>query len=201
MKLRMLNGAHSMLAYAGFLSGHTYVRDVMRDPALAALVRRHLRAASLTLEPLPGIDFETYAADLAARFENPDLAHETYQIAMDGTEKMPQRIFAPAADALEAGQPTRPFAFATAAWLRYCRGRTDDGESYDLRDPRSEEIAAAVRGASNAGALVSAIAGLPNLFPDRLRASDGFLKEVADSLETMSTGRFRDVIESEAGRS
>ena len=42
MKLRMLNGTHSMLAYAGFLVGHRYVRDVMQDAALSRLVQRHI---------------------------------------------------------------------------------------------------------------------------------------------------------------
>jgi fructuronate reductase len=65
MKLRMLNGAHSMLAYAGFLSGRAYVRDVMADPALAALVERHLKAAAATLPPLDGLDLAEYAVQLA----------------------------------------------------------------------------------------------------------------------------------------
>ena len=87
MKLRMLNGSHSMLAYAGFLCGHTYVRDVMADPALSTLVDRYLKAAAATLDPLDGVDFDTYAQDLAERFRNTHLGHETYQIAMDGSEK------------------------------------------------------------------------------------------------------------------
>ena len=49
MKLRMLNGAHSMLAYAGFIAGHRYVRDCMADPDLAALIRRHMSEAARTL--------------------------------------------------------------------------------------------------------------------------------------------------------
>ena len=87
MKLRMLNGAHSMLAYAGFLSGCRHVSEVMADPALTALVRRHLEAAAATLPALPGVDFKAYAEALVARFSNPHLKHETYQIAMDGTEE------------------------------------------------------------------------------------------------------------------
>ncbi|MCP1168825.1 mannitol dehydrogenase family protein, partial [Limimaricola sp. ASW11-118] len=120
MKLRMLNGAHSLIAYAGFVAGHTLVRDAMASAALAALVRRHIAAAARTLGPLPGIDLAAYGAELAARFANPAIAHETYQIAMDGSQKLPQRIFGPAWDAQQAGRDLRPFAFATAAWARYC---------------------------------------------------------------------------------
>lgn len=155
MKLRMLNGAHSMLAYSGFLTGHIYVRDVMADPALAHLVRRHLKAAAQTLEPLSALDFETYATDLQTRFKNPSIAHETYQIAMDGTQKLPQRIFAPALTALENGFDTRPFAFATAIWMRYCLGVTDAGDPYALRDPRETEINAVLKDIPRDGRLIS----------------------------------------------
>ena len=156
MKLRMLNGAHSMLAYAGYLSGKRFVRDVMADPVLAKLVHRHLCAAAQTLTPLPMIDFATYTADLKTRFKNPAIAHETYQIAMDGTQKLPQRIFAPALDAITNGQDIRPFAFATAMWMRYCLGVNYSGRSYELRDPREDEIKTVVDGLPHDGAGISA---------------------------------------------
>ncbi len=166
MKLRMLNGAHSMLAYAGFLSGHVLVREVMEDAVLADLVARHLRAAAATLEPIDGVDFEDYATDLQDRFRNPAIAHATYQIAMDGTEKMPQRIWSPALDALDARQDLAPFAFATAAWMRYCLGVDAVGESYALRDPRADEIAAALaEGPRQATSLSGALHDLPDLIP------------------------------------
>ena len=61
MKLRMLNGTHSMLAYSGFIAGHQYVRDAMADASLASLARRHMRQAAMTLDPVPGIELERYA--------------------------------------------------------------------------------------------------------------------------------------------
>jgi fructuronate reductase len=35
MKLRLLNGAHSSMAYLGYLAGHETIADCMRDEALA----------------------------------------------------------------------------------------------------------------------------------------------------------------------
>lgn len=102
MKLRMLNGAHSMLAYSGQLSGKTFVRDVMADADHALLVRRHLVAAASTVQGL-AIDLDAYATALAERFANPAIAHSTAQIAMDGTQKLPQRITSPALETLNAG--------------------------------------------------------------------------------------------------
>jgi fructuronate reductase len=181
MKLRMLNGAHSMLAYAGFLAGRRHVRDVMEDGDLAALVRRHLRAAAATLDPLRGVDLDDYAAQLEARFRNPHLAHETYQIAMDGTEKMPQRVFAPAAAALGKGQPLDPFAFAAAMWIRYTFARTEAGDPYDLRDPRASEMPPPAPG-DVPGKIVRDRLGLPGLCPSALRDSEAWIRAVTAQL-------------------
>ena len=185
MKLRMLNGTHSMLAYAGFLSGRRHVRDVMASPDLAALVRRHLSAAAATLAALPGVDFADYAQELLSRFANPHLAHETYQIAMDGTEKLPQRILAPAADALTRGQPLDAFAFATAAWMRYALGRTDSGERYALRDPRETMLRDCLAGAEGAAQIVARLHALPGLFPPALAGDAGWRQAVTDRLSVM----------------
>ncbi|HKJ63118.1 MAG TPA: mannitol dehydrogenase family protein [Hyphomicrobiales bacterium] len=185
MKLRMLNGAHSMLAYAGFLSSCKYVRDVMAHPGLRALVERHLQAAASTLPVLQGIDFNVYAHDLINRFANPAIGHETYQIAMDGTEKLPQRILSPAIEAMREGQDIRPFAFAVACWMRYCLGRTDSGETYALRDPREAEIRACLESASTADAITARLHNLPDLFDQRLVSSNLWCSGVSERLETM----------------
>lgn len=187
-KLTMLNGTHSMLAYAGYLSGRQFVRDVMGDPALAALVRRHLQAAGQILPPLPGFDVQAYATALEDRFRNPAIAHATYQIAMDGTEKLPQRIFAPAIAALDAGQPMRPFAFATAAWMRYTLGVSDAGEPYALRDPREDEIKQQVQSVPrDAQAIRTALSGVANFMPSQLARSEVWNDAVDDCLDTILT--------------
>ncbi|MCZ4262071.1 mannitol dehydrogenase family protein [Limimaricola sp. G21655-S1] len=185
MKLRMLNGAHSLIAYAGFISGHALVRDAMADPALAALARRQIAAAAATLDPLPGIDLAAYGDELVARFANPAIAHETYQIAMDGSQKLPQRIFGPACDAQLAEQELRPFAFATAAWARYCLGRGETGERHALRDPREAEIAAVVEAAGDdARALTAGLLRLPGLTPAEL-LDGAFEAQTAENLSNM----------------
>lgn len=185
MKLRMLNGTHSMLAYAGFLAGHRYVRDTMNDAALARLIRRHLGAAAATLAPLPGIELAGYAAQLQERFANPAIAHETYQIAMDGTQKLPQRLLAPALETLGAGAPLRPFAFAVAAWMRYCLGRSDTGENYALRDPMEAEISSRLRGLDNAAAIIDSLSTLPGLMPPALAGASAWQEPLNDILTRM----------------
>jgi len=158
----------------------------MGDPVPASAVRAYLSSAAASLDPLPGLDLDRYAAALAERFSNPAIAHETYQIAMDGTEKLPQRILSPAAEVLRKRGDARAFAFATAAWMRYCLGFRDDGAAYDLRDPRQVEIEAAVRGREkDAAGLVSALMAIDGLFPDELRGSAPWTRQVEACLEAM----------------
>ncbi|MCI4665783.1 MAG: mannitol dehydrogenase family protein [Neomegalonema sp.] len=184
MKLFMLNGAHSMLAYAGFMAGCAYVRDTMADAALHRLINRHMMAAAATLEPLQGVDYGDYARALLARFANPEIDHATYQIAMDGSQKMPQRIFAPALIALERGQPLAPYAFASAAWLAYLTGKRADGTAFELRDPREAELS---RLPAEAHDRVDALFALPNLVPSALAAAPEFRSGVVAVLQAIQT--------------
>ncbi|MHC8509058.1 MAG: mannitol dehydrogenase family protein [Rhodospirillales bacterium] len=200
MKLRMLNGAHSMLAYTGFLSGCEYVRDVMKQPALSVLVARHMDAAAAGLTPLGKIDFNCYKNDLLNRFSNPVIAHQTKQIAMDGTEKLPQRIFAPAQETLKNGGDARPFAFAAAAWMRYCLGKTDNGVAYPLNDPREEEIHAALGSARTAEGVSAALHRLPRFFPEALSRDSSWRGLVEETLRIMLEAGTAQAVEQEAQR-
>jgi fructuronate reductase len=200
MKLRMLNGAHSLLAYTGFLSGYPYVRDAMQDPTLSALVARHINNAAATLAPLGEFDFSVYGADLIARFQNPNIAHETYQIAMDGSQKMPQRIFEPALETLDSHGDFDSFAFATAAWIRYLMGYDYRGQSYALRDPREAELAQVCQEAgSEPAALVAGIFALAGLVPVRLAAHAEFIASVEAHLTRMLSAGMETAVEAATG--
>lgn len=172
MKLRMLNGAHSLIAYAGQLTGLETVRDVMADAALAPLVARHMRAAALTLPRGAGLDPEGYAQTLTARFANPGLAHATAQIAMDGTEKLPQRWFAPALDLLAAGMDPRPHAFATALWLGWLAALAREGRT--PADPRGPRLLAMAQAAGDDPERLADILALPGLAAPALREAPAF---------------------------
>lgn len=199
MKLRMLNGAHSMLAYSGQLSGKAFVRDVMADPAHAALVRSHLAAAAATLRGL-SIDLDAYADALAARFANPAIAHATAQIAMDGTQKLPQRITAPALEALATGTASRPYAFALAAWLAYLLRREADGRLLPVDDPKAAALAAALASCRGAADSIAAVAALcPDILPPALTGG-AFGAALRDSLSLILSEGMAAVIAREAAQ-
>lgn len=127
MKLRMLNGAHSTLAYLGQLLGHAHVSDAIADPELAGIVRR-----LWSDEAAPGLSVEAdtgaYADALAARFANPALKHRTAQIAMDGSQKVPQRLLGTIRDARAEGRAHAAATLGVAAWIEYA---TRDGAAPD----------------------------------------------------------------------
>ncbi|MCJ1899272.1 mannitol dehydrogenase family protein [Paracoccus versutus] len=178
MKLRMLNGSHSLIAYAGQMLELPHVRDAMADPPLAALVRRHMQAAGATLPQGAGLDPAAYAAALLARFANPAIAHQTRQIAMDGTEKLPQRWFAPAAELLRAGGDARPFAFATAVWLAWLAGQEQAPD-----DPRGAALLELARKAGGDDeALARSVLGLPGLAPPSLVGDAAFTGTVRQAV-------------------
>ncbi|MQB44765.1 mannitol dehydrogenase family protein [Rhizobium sp. ICMP 5592] len=178
MKLRLLNGSHSLIAYLGQLQKLEFVRDVMAVPENVALVRRHMQAAVRTLDPVPGIDLAYYMDQLVERFANPAIAHRTQQIAMDGSQKLPQRLFQPAVDALSSGDDAAEFAFATAVWIAYLK----QAETVD--DPRARELQKATADAASADETASffAIAGL---FPGELQANRAWRNQVNSLLGSL----------------
>ncbi len=180
MKLRMLNGTHSLMAYLGVLGGHTFVREAIGDPAILAAARAHLAAAAATLGPVPGVDPSTYAEALLARFANPAIDHRTVQIAMDGTQKLPPRIFEPAAEVLARGGDAGSFALVTAAWMAYAL------RPEPLNDPREAEIRAALDGEPRqAECVAAALLALPGLFPKALKAHQGWTGQVVSHLRRL----------------
>ncbi len=191
MKLRMLNGSHSLIAYLGQLGRYRYVRDAMADDAFARLVAQHMKNAALTMPPLAGIDFAQYGAELVDRFHNPEIAHETRQIAMDGTEKLPQRIFTPASD-LPVGSPALgTFALCLAAWMAVMRNRINDaepGKADDLlNDPRAGEIIKALGGKQAADEIYDSLAMLPGWMPKALQNTPVWRDAVIARLSVLLT--------------
>ena len=132
MKLRALNGAHSALAYLGVVAGLETVSQAIADPALAAFLRRLWDEDLLpTISAVPGMDLAAYTARLRERFPNPSIRHRLEQIAMDGSQKLPPRLLAPAL-ATACAKASRPgrIAVVIAAWMRFLLGRDERGRMY-----------------------------------------------------------------------
>ena len=135
-KLRMLNGAHSALAYIGLGRGHEYVHQAIADPDIRPVIERLMqREAAPTIDTTPLQDLSVYAADLLDRFANPELHHRLIQIAMDGSQKIPPRWLETLAWHQARGQRCSSIEAAIAAWIAFLRSdhRVDDPLADQLR--------------------------------------------------------------------
>ena len=142
MKLRLLNASHSALAYLGYLAGYETIAATMTDDRFAAFARQVMEDAAPTLAMPVGTNLVAYSASLLQRFSNPALHHRTWQIAMDGSQKLPQRLLATMQDRLRRGLPIDTHALAVAGWMRYVTAKDEQGRAIDVRDPLAPKLAA-----------------------------------------------------------
>jgi fructuronate reductase len=182
MKLRLLNGAHSTLAYLGYLAGYETVADTMKDANYRRLVDGLMDDAATTLRMPRGADVAAYKRALIERFDNPALKHRTWQICMDGSQKLPQRLLGSIRDRLAAGAPIDRLAMGVAGWMRYVTGTDEKGQAIDVRDPLSARLRAISDQAGLvANRLAPALLDVREIFGD-LGADERFRAPVTQAL-------------------
>jgi fructuronate reductase len=165
MKLRLLNGAHSPMAYLGYLAGHETIAEAANDPAFPRYLAGLWAEVIPTVPPPPGVHLAAYTRALLGRFQNLSIRHRTWQVAMDGSQKLPQRGLATIRDRRRAGAPIPHLALGIAAWMRYVMGTDEKGQPIDIRDPLSGAINAALPGCGrDPRRIVKALTGLNAMF-------------------------------------
>ena len=173
-KLRLLNGAHSSLAYLGGLAGHATVADAMADGDLAGFVGALMRQdIAPSLKPPAGMSIEAYVETILERFRNPEIRHNLAQIANDGSQKIPIRLLGTVADALSAGRPVHRLAAPIAAWMRFVIITAQAGGP--LTDPLADRLrAVAAHCNADPVADVGAFLALAPVFPPDLAGLSRF---------------------------
>ncbi|QDG74909.1 mannitol dehydrogenase family protein [Labrenzia sp. PHM005] len=187
IKLRMLNGSHSFLAYLGALAGKETIADCMADPVFKSAAHKLMmseQAPSLTIPA--GFDIEDYAGMLIDRYSNRALHHKTTQIAADGSQKLPQRILAPVRSHLDAGRPWPLAALAIAGWMHYCRGVSEAGTKLPVNDPHADRVAELASGSDDDGYVLNMML-LAGIFGSDLPANPSFVGLVTGAYETLKT--------------
>lgn len=175
MKLRMLNGSHSTLAYLGYLAGHEFVNDAVAEPAFRALIHALMTDEVMSTLPAGLGELGAYRDALLERFANPALRHRTWQIAMDGSRKLPQRLLGTIRDRLAEGRPITLAALGVAAWMRYVTGVDEHGRAIDVKDPLAPRLRAISDSAGRAPAqLVDRLLGVTEVFGNDLPRSETF---------------------------
>jgi fructuronate reductase len=175
MKLRMLNGSHSTLAYLGYLAGYEFVNDAIAEPAFRALIHALMTDEVMSTLPAGLGDLGAYRDALLERFANPALRHRTWQIAMDGSQKLTQRLLGTIRDRLADGRPITLAALGVAAWMRYVTGVDEHGRAIDVRDPLASRLREISDSAGRAPVqLVDRLLRVTEVFGDDLPRSETF---------------------------
>lgn len=185
MKLRCLNGAHSTLAYLGQLTGRETVADAMALPLITELLDRLWVEVLEVLHAPAGVNPQDYVEQLKLRFCNPALKHRTAQIAMDGSQKLPQRLLATLRERIAAGLPSPALATAIAGWMHFAV-KTAHTSGAVLNDPLSTDILAQARASHDSTAIIDNLLGLDKIFGSDLKTHAGFKGEVLDGFRRLA---------------
>jgi len=198
LKLRMVNGTHSAIAYLGALAGWHTVDQAMLQPALVnfldVLMREEIQA---TLPELPGLDLNAYRNSLLARFTNTALAHRTQQIAMDGSQKIPQRWLNTIKELRAQKKAYSKLALGLAAWIQYLGGADELGVAHRIQDPLNDVLQQTLATATRQNAVdlsakelalqqTRAIFGMTEIF-DALSQDRDLIATVAQQLVNIRT--------------
>jgi fructuronate reductase len=188
LKLRCLNGVHSALAYLGALAGCETIDRALALPGLPAVLERFVAEdVAPSLVPPDGQSVADYGRSVLERFANPAIGHRTQQVAMDGSQKLPQRILHTMAARREAGASPRWAALVVAAWMRYVSGYDDAGRSLPLDDPFAEDIRKALAdGDGSPASTVDALLRLDQVFAPALAEDPVVRQLVVEWLDELS---------------
>lgn len=160
-KLWLLNGGHSLLAYAGSARGHSTVAEAVADDTCLAWLEQWWSEASPHLS-LPAADVAAYRTALLDRFANPRMRHRLDQVAADGSQKLPVRILPILRRERSAGRLPQGATRVLAAWVCHLRGI-----GAPVKDDRADELLALA-----AGPLADAVRRVLNALGPALAADD-----------------------------
>ncbi len=183
-KLRLLNGPHSALAYLGYLGGHEFIHQAVGHADYARYARTLMTREIAPVTPEPdGMRHADYIEALLRRFANSTLAHRTWQIAMDGSQKLPQRLLNTVRAQLHRDGPIEAGTLAVAAWMRYTLGRDESGGAIDVQDPLAERLAGL--GGGSADEITARFLDLREVFGTDLPADARFRAVLSRSLASL----------------
>jgi fructuronate reductase len=185
LKLRLLNGSHSALAYLGLLAGYEYIAEFIGVDGVAAFVRRLMGEAAATVSAPSSVNVDDYEQQLVQRFANPGLRHRLAQIAVDGSQKLPPRLIATVRAADPGGLEPTATVLGIAAWMRYVTAGHDDlGRPLVIDDPLATRIAEAVGSAGNPVTIVERLLGITEMFGD-LADDAGLRRSLSEALTAL----------------
>ena len=181
MKLRMLNGSHSFLAYLGYLAGYQHINDCMGDENYRRAAHDLMLKEQAPTLKVQNVDLARYADLLIERYTNPALRHRTWQIAMDGSQKLPQRMLDSVRWHLADNSSFALLALGVAGWMRYVGGVDEQGNAIEVCDPLLPVIQAAVQQSDEGESRVKALLAIEAIFGKDLPQEGRFVDLVTSA--------------------
>ena len=185
MKLRMLNGSHSFLAYLGYLAGYQHINDCMGDENYRRAAHDLMLKEQAPTLKVQNVDLARYADLLIERYTNPALRHRTWQIAMDGSQKLPQRMLDSVRWHLAHNSRFDLLALGVAGWMRYVGGVDEQGNAIEVNDPLLPVIQQAVQNSAEGASRVEALLAIEAIFGNELPQVALFTQAVKDAYQTL----------------
>ncbi|HEY4017601.1 MAG TPA: mannitol dehydrogenase family protein [Pseudonocardiaceae bacterium] len=188
VKVRLLNGCHSLIAYLGLLRGHRYIATAFADEPIAASVAHLMADYAPTLHLPAGFDLARYQEQLAGRFANAALGHRTAQVGTDGSMKLAQRVPDAVAWHHRAGTVPTALALLVAAFLQVsCHpDAIDENQVGRPADPALPRLRSLGRQARTATELAQRILVDEGLFGPKVADATEFVTAVAAQLEELA---------------
>lgn len=187
LKVRLLNGTHSLIAYLGALSGAATIPDSTALDYVENAARAILRHEYLPSVQVPAdVDVDAYEAQLFLRWRNSALGHRTSQVGSDGSVKLRQRIPLPALQMLDAGAMPHYLALTTAAYLS-CIAPLDGFDpgvhAHEMQDPATESLQRLAAGSASGRELAEKVIGQLHLLGDELATRDDFIHRTGELID------------------
>jgi tagaturonate reductase len=206
LKLRLLNGTHTLSCGLAFLAGCETVKQAMDDETIASFIA-HL----MQQEIAPSIPYKTdiavareFGSKVLDRFRNPHIRHQWISITMQYSSKMKLRCIPVLLKHYEQND-TVPELIATgfAAYLYFLKPTSVkggkyygdlNGEAYPIQDDMAETFYKRWAGLTTAG-LVGEVLRDVAFWGEDLNNLPGFAQAVTDKLNMIMQGDIKDVIE------
>jgi fructuronate reductase len=189
LKVRLLNGTHSLLAYLGALTGAATIPESVSTPQIEAAARAVLRDEYRPSVTAPrGTDLDEYEEQLFTRWRNTALGHRTSQVGSDGSVKLRQRIPAPALGLLDAGRMPHFLALTVAGYLACLAplpGFDPGQHAAAMVDPARGALAQAAEQSSSSVELARRVLGEQHLLGEELASRDEFIIRTGELLDTI----------------
>ncbi|KJC62958.1 mannitol dehydrogenase family protein [Agreia bicolorata] len=189
MKVRLLNGTHSLIAYLGALRGASLIAESIEMPNIEESARLILRREFEPFVEAPtGIDLRQYESQLFDRWANSALGHRTAQVGTDGSVKLGQRIPGPALLSLDRGEVPHMIALTVAAYLSCIApisGFDPGPHARAMIDPAREKLAGIAASARNGVEIASRVISDLKLFGQELAEKPVFVARVGELIDTI----------------